>query len=354
LEGMDTVSSGADPEALIELVGLKKIFTVDGKPFTALDGIDLAIRKGEIYGIIGMSGAGKSTLIRCINRLEEPNEGAVFIRGRDITGLKNRDLYVLRRSLGMIFQQFNLFMQRTALKNVMFPLETAGIPHKDAKARAAELLEMVGLSDKLTAYPAQLSGGQKQRVAIARALALNPDVLLCDEATSALDPMTTRSILSLLEKINHSLGVTIVIITHEMEVIRQICTHVAIIDNGRIAEKGTVKEIFLKPASPAGKKLFRDSPAEAAVSGRSCIRIIFEGESALKPVIAGMVLTCGAPVNILSGNIKRFSGNAFGQLVVELPEDRNAAHKALGYLRQNGLVFEEVIQNGNGSDPDIV
>ncbi|MCL1963871.1 MAG: ATP-binding cassette domain-containing protein, partial [Firmicutes bacterium] len=251
---------------MIDIQGVRKVFPGQAGGVIALDGIDLTIRQGDIFGIIGMSGAGKSTLIRCINRLEAPTEGRIVIGGQDILEASRRDLLTMRRSVGMIFQQFNLLMQRTVEKNVRFPMEISGVPHEAAKRRASELLELVGLRDKARVYPAQLSGGQKQRVAIARALATNPGVLLCDEATSALDPMTTQSILSLLQDINQRLGITIVIITHEMQVIRQICTHVAIIDNGRIAEQGDVTEIFTNPQTAASRKLFRLA-ANDAVSG---------------------------------------------------------------------------------------
>ena len=240
---------------IIELKEMSKSFKVKNGVVHALDKIDLKINRGEIFGIIGMSGAGKSTLVRCINLLERPTEGQVLFDGQDLTVLKPSQLRQARRSMGMIFQQFNLLMQKTALENVCFPLEISGVKKEEARKRAEELLEIVGLEERKNSYPAQLSGGQKQRVAIARALTTNPKVLLCDEATSALDPNTTRSILKLLKDINKRLGITVVVITHEMSVIEEICQRVAIIDSSKIAEIGTVEKIFTAPKSSIGKQL---------------------------------------------------------------------------------------------------
>ncbi len=331
---------------MIDIQGVRKAFSVQGGEVVALDGIDLTIRQGDIYGIIGMSGAGKSTLIRCINRLEAPTEGKILINGQDVLAVSNRELRAIRRSVGMIFQQFNLLMQRTVEKNILFPMEISGMPREEARARVKELLDIVGLSDKAKAYPAQLSGGQKQRVAIARALATSPGVLLCDEATSALDPMTTQSILALLQDINRRLGITIVIITHEMQVIRQVCTRVAIIDNGRIAERGDVTDIFTNPKTAAAKRLFR-LPANGAVGNGRCIRIVFDGSTYNEPIVANMALHCGVAVSILSGEIRRLKGQSFGQLVVRLPEDEASAQTALAYLRQQHLTVEEVDPSDN-------
>ena len=262
-------------QPLIELRDLKKVYPVPGGEVVALGGVSLKIDKGEIYGIIGMSGAGKSTLIRCINRLDTPTDGQILIDGENILALKGKELIRMRRRVSMIFQQFNLLMQKTVARNVRYPLEIAGVPKAQANARVMELLKIVGLEDKADAYPAQLSGGQKQRVAIARALASDPEVLLCDEATSALDPMTTQSILALLKDINERLGITVVVITHEMAVIRQICTRVAILDGGHIAEEGSVDEVFVHTRSAAGKRLFgilprrgRGPPARAGAAHR--------------------------------------------------------------------------------------
>ena len=336
-----------DLPVMIDIQGVRKVFHAQGEEVVALDRIDLTIHQGDIYGIIGMSGAGKSTLIRCINRLEVPSEGRLFIGGKNILVVDRNELRTMRRCVGMIFQQFNLLMQRTVEKNVLFPMEISGVPHHKAKVRAKELLELVGLEDKRKAYPAQLSGGQKQRVAIARALAMNPDVLLCDEATSALDPMTTQSILGLLQDINKRLGITIVIITHEMQVIRQVCTHVAIIDGGRIAEQGDVTEIFTNPRTAASRRLFR-LPSNGATSAGRCVRIVFDGSTLDEPIIANMALHCNISVSILSAEIRRLKGQSFGQMVVRLPEDEASAHTALAYLRQQHLTVEEVDPSDNG------
>ena len=236
---------------LIQIKDLHKVFKIKGRDVVALEGIDLGIREGEFFGIIGLSGAGKSTLVRCINFLEKPSSGSVIFDGRDLGSLSEKELRQVRQQMGMIFQQFNLLMQRTALENVCFPLEIAGVKKDEAQKRALELLEIVGLSERANAYPVQLSGGQKQRVAIARALATNPKVLLCDEATSALDPQTTASILALLKRLNQEMGITVVIITHEMSVVEEVCQRVAVIANHRIVEVGSVTEIFTHPKTDA-------------------------------------------------------------------------------------------------------
>ena len=240
---------------MIEIKHLNKTYRTADKDIVALEDINLTINDGEIFGIIGLSGAGKSTLVRCINLLEQPSAGEVIVDGESITALPRRELLKLRRSIGMIFQGFNLLEQRSVLRNVCFPLEIAGVKKKEAKERAMELLSLVGLADRAEAYPSQLSGGQKQRVAIARALATKPKYLLCDEATSALDPTTTRAILELLREINETLGVTIIVITHEMKVIDQICDRVAVIDHSRIAEEGKVSEVFTNPRSQIARDL---------------------------------------------------------------------------------------------------
>ena len=331
-------------QALIEIKSLSKTYKTDQTEVHALNDINLSIEKGDIFGIIGMSGAGKSTLVRCMKMLERPTKGTVFFDGRDLSLLSNAQLREARRSMGMIFQQFNLLMQRTALKNVCFPMEIAGIDKNTAKKRAAELLELVGLADREKAYPSQLSGGQKQRVAIARALATNPKVLLCDEATSALDPSTTRSILALLKDINHRLGITIVIITHEMSVIEEICNRVAIIDESKIAETGLVQDIFSKPQTAAARKFVypNGGRAESKIS-KKCMRIVFDGNSSYEPVIANLVLEYRAPVNIMYADTKNIDGKAFGQMVVQLPEDEDLAKKMFGYIRARGLTAEEVV-----------
>ena len=339
---MSNAPSPPPDSVMIDIKGLKKVYPSQAGEVVALDGIDLSIHKGDIYGIIGMSGAGKSTLIRCINRLDAPTDGRILIDGQNILTMSDKDLRRMRRSVAMIFQQFNLLMQRTVLRNVCFPMEISGVPKAQAQKRARELLDVVGLAEKANAYPAQLSGGQRQRVAIARALATEPKVLLCDEATSALDPMTTQSILALLQDINRRLGITIVIITHEMAVIRQICTRVAIIDGGKIAEKGNVREVFANPRTAAAKRLFRSTHKEELPPGKRCLRLIFSDNRTYEPVIAGMILACGVPVNILSANIQTVAGQQRGQMLLELPEERDGAERALEYLSKNQIAIEEV------------
>ena len=329
-------------QPLIQIEHLSKEFSSASGRITALDDISLSIEQGEIFGIIGMSGAGKSTLVRCMNILEQPTSGSVLLDGRDLTKLPKRELYRVRRSIGMIFQQFNLLMQRTALQNVCFPMELAGVEKGLAVKRAQELLELVGISDKAGAYPAQLSGGQRQRVAIARALATDAKVLLCDEATSALDPATTRDVLALLKDLNERLGITIVVITHEMRVIEQICHRVAILDNSRVVETGRVRDVFANPKSAAARRLIYPDGAEQAneVKGRA-YRVAFDGSSSFEPVIANMVLEVSQPVNILFADTKDIQGQAYGQMVIQLPESTEAAGRMLSYLRSRGLTVEE-------------
>nr|WP_084234720.1 ATP-binding cassette domain-containing protein [Papillibacter cinnamivorans] len=330
-------------EPIIRIEGLGKSFPTSGGVVKVLDDISLEIRRGEIFGIIGMSGAGKSTLVRCINFLEQPTTGAIYFDGRDLSRLSLPELYRVRRSMGMIFQQFNLLMQRNALQNVCFPLEIAGVKKAEAAEKAKKLLDLVGLPDKAKAYPSQLSGGQRQRVAIARALATDPQVLLCDEATSALDPSTTRGVLELLRDINRRLGVTIVVITHEMGVIEGICRRVAIIDEHRIAEIGNVDEVFLRPKSAAAKRMFYpDGMQTDSFKGNRRCRIVFDGNSSFQPVIADMVLKFHRTVNIIFADTKDIDGRAFGQIVIQLPETDDVADKMLEYLRSQGLTAEEV------------
>lgn len=333
-------------EAIVELVGLGKVFQSKNNQVKALENINLTIKKGEIFGIIGLSGAGKSTLVRCINFLERPTSGTVIFDGADLGALQEKDLLKARQSMGMIFQQFNLLMQRNALQNICFPMEIAGSSKKEAKARAKELLEVVGLSDKGKAYPSQLSGGQKQRVAIARALATNPKVLLCDEATSALDPTTTRSILNLLKDINDKLGITVIVITHEMSVIEEICNRVAIIDQSQLAEIGEVEEVFTKPQSKIAKQLvYSGNTRIETFEGEFKCRIIFDGRTSFEPVIANMILECKTPVNILFADTKDIDGKAFGQMVIQLPNDEIGRKRIMNYLISNDIPYEEVSGN---------
>ena len=335
-------------ETMIQVKDVGKTFIGKENTVEALKGINLEIHKGEIYGIIGMSGAGKSTLVRCLNFLERPTTGTVEVEGKDLAALSEKELRAVRMQIAMIFQHFNLLMQRTVLDNICFPLEIAGQKKKEARRRAKELLEIVGLSEKAKAYPAQLSGGQKQRVAIARALATNPKILLCDEATSALDPTTTKSILALLKDINNRYGITIVIITHEMAVVREICSHVAIIDGGSLAETGKVEEVFARPRTRAAKKLVfqGDTGSEEMnrnlATGKRCIRIVFRENSSFEPVIGNMVLACKAPANILLADTKDIGGVAHGQMILQLPEDEAVAGKMIAYLKERRLEVEEL------------
>ena len=329
---------------MIELKHISKTFPTADGVFQALDDINLTIRDGDIFGIVGMSGAGKSTLVRCINLLERPTAGQVVIDGQDLMELSAPQLREKRRSISMIFQQFNLLMQRTCLGNICFPMEIAGVPAAQAKKRAMELLELVGLPDKADAYPVQLSGGQKQRIAIARALASNPKVLLCDEATSALDPTTTRSILRLIQDINRRMGITAVIITHEMAVVEEICSHVAILERGRMVETGTVEAVFSNPQTEAGRRLVFPEGANIdkfPVAG--VVRVVFNGGSSYEPLIASLAIDCGVKVNILGADTRNVNGKAFGSMLLGLPEDHGEAVRAMNYLKaQKDVTVEEV------------
>lgn len=317
-------------EILIQNVS-KTYSTKDGN-VQALKNVNLSIEQGDIYGIIGMSGAGKSTLVRCINYLEEPTEGKIFIKGKELGSFSKKELRKQREDIGMIFQHFNLLMQKSVLENICFPLYIHGKKKTEARKRAKELLEIVGLSDKAKAYPAQLSGGQKQRVAIARALASNPKILLCDEATSALDPQTTASILDLLKEINQKFGITIVIITHQMSVVREICSHVAIMKSGEVVEDGKVSEIFTHPKSDVARELIsRDlgndientEKVASTISKGKNIRIVFSENSSFEPVIANMILQFNEPVNILKANTKNVGGVAKGEMILGFQENSN-------------------------------
>ena len=306
---------------IVELKSLYKTFGAGENQVNALKNVSVSIEKGDIFGIIGLSGAGKSTLVRCINLLERPDQGAVLFDGKDLMGLPEKELRRERRKISMIFQSFNLLEQRTSLDNICFPMELAGVPKKQARARAKELLETVGLPDKADSYPVQLSGGQKQRIAIARALASDPEVLLCDEATSALDPKTTGQILSLLQKINRERGITVIIITHQMSVIEQICNRVAILDSGEVAEIGTVEEVFSNPKSKAGRRLVSPAVAEPALGWNIPVaRIAFNGGASEEPVFAQLIQKTGASLSILGAATRNVDGKAFGTMLVSLPE----------------------------------
>ncbi len=348
---------------IIEVRNLSKTFVTKDGDVEALQDINLSIQAGDIYGIIGMSGAGKSTLVRCLNFLERPTSGTVEIEGRDLGSLREKELRAKRAGIAMIFQHFNLLMQKNVIDNICFPLLYAGVSQKDggqrgamgkkdARKRAEELLEIVGMTEKAGAYPSQLSGGQKQRVAIARALAANPKILLCDEATSALDPQTTQSILQLLKQINRDYGITIVIITHEMSVVREICSHVAIIGGGRLVEQGRVAEIFSHPKTKEAKELIvrgrgeerrtLESHQKDLMKGKCCIRIVFSVNSSFEPVIANMVLRFGQPINILRADTKNVEGIARGEMILSLPDDVQVQQDMKAYLIERGLDVEEV------------
>ena len=328
---------------MIELKHLGKTYSSASGSVEALKDISLTISDGEIFGIIGLSGAGKSTLVRCINLLERPTSGEVWVDGQNLTALGRKELLQVRRQIGMIFQGFNLLEQRTVLRNVCFPLEIGGTPKAEAKKRAEELLAIVGLAEKAANYPSQLSGGQKQRVAIARALATNPKYLLCDEATSALDPNTTRSILELLRNINKKLGVTIIVITHEMKVIDQICDRVAVIDKSQIAEEGRVADVFTSPKSAIARELVlpQERPVLDATTGGRKLRLIFNGENTQKPVISEMILACRVPVNVLFADTKSVDGAAYGHMILELPKEDHEAEKVIAWLNNSGLSWKE-------------
>ena len=338
---------------MIEVRNLTKIYTAPGQKILALDDVSLRVEKGEIFGIIGLSGAGKSTLIRCINMLEKPTRGSVFVDGVEITALNEKELRRARQKIGMIFQHFNLLSSRTVFDNVMFPLEIAGVPRKQAAERVRELLDLVGLADKADVYPAQLSGGQKQRVGIARALASSPKLLLSDEATSALDPQTTRSILNLLKDINRKFNLTILLITHDMNVIKEACDRVAVIADSRIVEVENVLDVFSNPQTETSRSFVdtvinRDIPADLLQRSGGCdsgtisylVRVSFIGASAGKPLISSMVKRYDVTANIIYGKIDRVKDTPFGYLTLELSGPSGQLNEALAFLRNNGLEVE--------------
>lgn len=331
---------------MIQIEHLSKSFKTADGTVEALKDITLTVPDGEIFGIIGMSGAGKSTLVRCINMLERPTEGKVIIDGCDIGALPAKQLREMRRSITMIFQGFNLLMQRNCLKNVCFPMELAGVPAREAEARAKELLELVGLGDKLKAYPAQLSGGQQQRVAIARALATHPRILLCDEATSALDPQSTQSILALIRDIHDKLGLTVIVITHQMSVVEQICTQVAILDNGAVAEVGPVSEVFASPSSQAAKRLVYPEGYDQPIAspGEHLVRIVFNGaDSAKTPLIAHMAMHENIAASIVSASTRSIGGKTYGNMLLGIPGGAEELRRAMDYLGGTpDIIVEEV------------
>ena len=332
---------------MIEIKNLSKTFKTADSSLDALKNVSLTINDGDIYGVIGMSGAGKSTLVRCINMLERPTEGQILIDGVDMGALSSKQLRDARRNITMIFQGFNLLMQRNCLKNICFPLELEGMKKEDAKKRALELLEIVGLPDKAKAYPAQLSGGQQQRIAIARALATNPKVLLCDEATSALDPNTTHSILNLIRDINKKLGITVIIITHQMSVVEETCNRVAILDNGTVVEQGEVSTVFAHPQSAAAKRLvFPDASDEifAPASDEHRIRVVFNGAFATNtPLITKMAMDEGIAANILAASTRCIGDKVYGNMLLGIPGGDNELERASKCLQSMpDILVEEV------------
>jgi D-methionine transport system ATP-binding protein len=330
-------------EPIIRVEHVSKIFGEKDKRVDAVRDVSFEIEKGDIFGIIGLSGAGKSTMVRCLNLLEKPTSGRVVVNGKDLMELSERELRKERQNIGMIFQHFNLLMQRNVIDNICFPMEIAGVGKKQARERAMELLETVGLTEKAKAYPSQLSGGQKQRVAIARVLANNPQILLCDEATSALDPQTTKSILTLLKEINEKFGITIVVITHEMAVVQQICRHVAVLDHGKLEESGTVEELFRSPKTEAARRLVISGTEQISrMKGRRYVRVTFSGQSAFEPIVGNITLEYKTPVNILYADTKTINGNAEGEMILQLPETQEIADGMIQYLRAKQLGVEEL------------
>ena len=330
-------------EPMIQVENLCKRFETKGGTVEAAKNISFSIEKGEIFGIIGLSGAGKSTLVRCLNLLERPTSGTVKVNGKNLTELSEKELRKERQKIGMIFQHFNLLMQRTALDNVCFPMEIAGIGKAEARKKALEYLRIVGLEEKALSYPSQLSGGQKQRVAIARVLASDPQILLCDEATSALDPQTTKAILELIKEINRDYGITVVVITHEMSVVQEICDKVAVLERGSLVETGTVEELFRNPKTDEARKLvFSGRTQIKEMKGKRLVRVTFREKSSFEPVIANLVLTYRTPVNILFADTKNINGQAQGEMILQLPELTEVADKMIQYLKEINMGVEEL------------
>lgn len=339
---------------MISIKDLTKVFRFDQKEIKAVDNLSLTIEAGDIFGVIGYSGAGKSTFIRLLNRLEDPTSGQVTIQGKNITAMSKNELRIARQDIGMIFQHFNLLWSRTVRENISFPLEIAGVPAKVREDRVRELIELVGLDGRENAYPSSLSGGQKQRVGIARALANNPKVLLCDEATSALDPETTDSILDLLVDINERLGLTIILITHEMHVIKKICNRVAVMEKGKIVEQGDVLDVFLKPKQPVTKKFVEqvmgDSDGDLSqlldvyTSGR-VLRLHFVRDSANQALISQLSKEFDIEVNILQGKITQTKLGAYGTLVVQINGSDQEINNTIQFITEKTTVEVEVLSH---------
>ena len=354
---------GTVSESIIQIQDLTKTFGEGTEAVHALEHINLDIRRGEIFGIIGLSGAGKSTLVRCMNLLERPTSGHVIVDGKDMTALSEKELRLARRDVTMIFQSFNLLMQRTCLKNVCFPMELGGVPAAAARKRALELLDLVGLADKADAYPAQLSGGQKQRVAIARALANDPKVLLCDEATSALDPQTTNSILRLLKQLNQQLGLTVVVITHEMAVVKEICNRVAVMEHGKVAEEGEVFSIFAAPKQPITQSFIKttsnlqkieeliaaDSPVTRLNPGELIVRLSYVQRNVSEPLISSITERFHVSVNIIFADIEIVQDAPIGGTVAIMGGKREQITQAIEYLIEKN-VGVEVIRDARAAE----
>ena len=338
---------------MIELKDVTKVYNSGNQKVQALSGIDLKVDEGEIFGVIGFSGAGKSSLIRCVNLLERPTSGSVIVDGRDLTKLTAKQVREVKRNIGMVFQHFNLLNSKTVFHNVAMPLLLANVSKTEIKQRVDELLEFVGLSDKANKYPDQLSGGQKQRIGIARALATRPSILLCDEATSALDPQTTGSILQLLKKVNREYNITILMITHEMAVIREICDKVAVIEGGEIIEEGSVFDVFSAPKTETAKNFVSSVMNDAIPDSikqmidehdglRQIYRINFVGDVVSKPLLSELAKKFAVDVNVLFGNITELQGTPFGNLIVEFMGDEKEIKRALMYINQKNVAIKEV------------
>ncbi|MCD8238702.1 MAG: ATP-binding cassette domain-containing protein [Clostridiales bacterium] len=337
-------------EKTVIIKNLYKTYGEGSSKVEALKDINIEIERGEIFGIIGLSGAGKSSLVRCINLLEVPERGEVFINGKDITKISKKELRAERKNIGMIFQHFNLLMNSTVYDNIAFPLKLIKTPKEQIDKRVGELLEIVGLADKKDVYPAQLSGGQKQRVGIARAIATQPDIIMCDEATSALDPETTKSILQLIKEINQSLKVTVIIITHEMEVIKQVCDRVAVLDSGSVVETGSVSDVYINPKTETAKKFFKSVDLEldnrvynkALNEGGTVIQAIFRGDKSTDPYISQMIKQFDVEAAILLGNIQSMENMLVGTLVLRVDGKEENVKAAVNYLKDNGVIVEVV------------
>ena len=330
---------------LIKVEHLIKDFNVSGNQLRVLNDVNLIVEDKDIYGIIGLSGAGKSTLVRCINLLEKPTSGSIYFEDRELSRMSKKELNNERKKMGMIFQNFNLFDQKNVYKNIAYPLEIINSNKDYIKNRVNDLLELVGLTDKINSYPSQLSGGQKQRVAIARALANNPKVLLCDEPTSALDPTTTEQILDLLKKINNELGVTVIIITHEMKIVESICNKVSIIHKSEIVESGYVKEIFKNPRSKIAKKLILPEEGIRFHNvGERYLRVVYDG-TVFEPIISNLIIDCRCQINILSSNVKTFEGKTYGQMIIQVPENDDDFNRICDYLSNKNIEYKEVAES---------